>query len=215
MKRKFNLNCKLIYNPLNKKEILKKSNEKINSKFYNGSKYLKIINVARFTDQKDHITLLKAFKIINDKINSKLLILGQGVNESKINNFIKLNNLSNNVKVLRFQNNPYKFIKKSDVFILTSRYEGLPNVLLESIALKKLVISSNCKTGPKEILNNGKYGILFKVGDYKELSSKVIEYSKNKRKYKKMIIKSYNNLHRYDFNKNCNEYYKCVKKYFS
>ena len=62
--------------------------------------------------------------------------------------------------------NPYPIIKETDLFILSSRYEGLPNVLLESLALEKMVISSNCRTGPKEILLNGKGGLLFEVGDY-------------------------------------------------
>ena len=65
-------------------------------------------------------------------------------------------------------------------------YEGLPNVLLEAITLKKSVISSNCKTGPKEILKNGKAGILFKTESYKDLSKKIIEFTKNKKKNEKM-----------------------------
>ena len=62
---------------------------------------------------------------------------------------------------------------KSDLFILTSLYEGLPNVLLESIVLKKYIISSNCPTGPSEILNKGKYGELFPVKNYRNLSKKL------------------------------------------
>ena len=85
--------------------------------------------------------------------------LKEYINE-KLNKFIKLKN---------FHNNPFKFLKQCDLFILTSKFEGLPNVLLESIALKKFVISSDCPTGPKEILLNGKGGLLFKVGDYKDL----------------------------------------------
>ena len=68
-----------------------------------------------------------------------------------------------------FNNNPYKYIKKSDFLILTSIYEGLPNVILEAIVLNKVVISSDCPTGPKEILKNGKYGILFKTKSVKDL----------------------------------------------
>ena len=66
--------------------------------------------------------------------------------------YIHENKLSNLVQIINFQNNPFNLIKSSDVFILTSLYEGLPNVLLESQVLKKFIISSNCPTGPREIL---------------------------------------------------------------
>ena len=124
-------------------------------------KDIKIINIARFTDQKDHITLLKAFQKVSEKYMCKLLIMGYGPNKNLINNFIKKNRLQKKIKVIGFQLNPYKYINKSDLLILSSIYEGLPNVILEAMTLKKFVISSNCPTGPYEILNNGKYGYLF------------------------------------------------------
>ena len=62
-----------------------------------------------------------------------------------------------------------QYLNQCDLLVLTSKYEGLPNVLLEAQYLKKYIISTDCKTGPREILNNGKYGDLFKVGDYKSL----------------------------------------------
>ena len=65
-----------------------------------------------------------------------------------------------------------QYLNQCDLLVLTSKYEGLPNVLLEAQYLKKYIISTDCKTGPREILNNGKYGDLFKVGDYKSLKKK-------------------------------------------
>ena len=59
------------------------------------------------------------------------------------------------------------------MFVLSSIYEGLPNVLLEAAVFKKLIISTNCPTGPKEILDKGKGGVLFKSGDYQDLSKKI------------------------------------------
>ena len=70
-------------------------------------------------------------------------------------------------------------MKLSDALILSSRYEGLPNVLLEALTLGKPVISSNCPTGPNEILSYGKGGQLFKIGDYKSLSKKIVYLMKN------------------------------------
>jgi glycosyltransferase involved in cell wall biosynthesis len=85
-------------------------------------------------------------------------------------NVIKEHDLSKEVKIIPFQRNPYKFIKLCNLFILSSAFEGLPNVLLEAICLRKFVISSKCPTGPNEILNGGKGGFLFKVGDFEELA---------------------------------------------
>jgi len=210
--KKFKINSKMIYNPLNKKEIISKSKVKIKKNFFNQTKQLKIINVARFTDQKDHITLLKAFHIVSKKIPTKLLLIGYGKNRTEIKNYIKLNRLNKKVKILNFAFNPYKYIKNSDLFILTSLYEGLPNVLLESIALKKYVISSNCPTGPSEILENNKYGSLFPLKNYQKLSEMIIDFYFNKKKYYTKITKAFESLDRFDEIKNCKLYLVEVKK---
>ena len=209
--KKFNIRAKVIYNPLNKSEILKKCKHKINFNF-RYKKSLKIINIARFTDQKDHLTLLEAFKKVNTKINAELLIMGYGANKKIICDFIKDHNLETKIKVIGFQKNPYPFIKKADIFVLTSLYEGLPNVLLEALTLKKFIISSDCPTGPKEILENGKYGFLFKIKDAKQLTSLIIKYSKNKKLYNKKVFLAYKSLQRFDFNTCCNKYLSLVKK---
>ena len=80
----------MIYNPLNKDELIKKSKKKLIFNFFNTKKELKIINVARFTDQKDHITLLKAFNIVSKKNPVRLLLMNYGSNKDKISNFIKI-----------------------------------------------------------------------------------------------------------------------------
>ncbi len=210
--KKFKVNSKMIYNPLNKVELIKKSKKKFKFSFFKSNKTLKMINVSRFTDQKDHITLLKAFSIISKRIPSKLLLIGYGSNKDKILNFIKINNLGKKVKIIDFSFNPYKYIYKSDLFILTSLYEGLPNVLLETMSLKKYVISSNCPTGPSEILKNGKYGSLFPLKDYRRLSSLVLHFSKNRKKYNHKIIMAYKSLDRFDKEKNCKSYLLEVQK---
>jgi len=209
--KKFNINSKVIYNPLNKKKIIEKSKLTVNFDFFKKDQSLKIINIARFTDQKDHLTLIKAFKILYKKINAKLLIIGYGANYKIMKNFIIDNNLNKKVKIIKFQENPYKYLRRADLFVLTSRYEGLPNVLLEAMTLKKFVISTDCQTGPKEILNNGKYGILFKIKDYKTISKKIIFFSKNKNKLKKKINLAYQSLERFDFNINCKKYLSAVQ----
>lgn len=214
IKKKFSVRSVVIYNPLNKQEIIRQANKKVNFPFFDKTKKsLKIINIGRFTDQKDHLTLLKSVNEIKNKIKFKLLIIGRGINLNKINFFIKNNNLENFVKIINFKKNPFPYLKKADLFVLTSVFEGLPNVLLESATLKKFIISTNCPTGPKEILKNGRLGILCKIKDHKNISKEIIRYHKNKKSLDKIKVKTYNSLHRFDFNQNLKKYFFEINKY--
>ena len=138
------------------------------------------------------------------------MIVGRGVEKENLLKYIHKNELSNLVQMIDFQNNPFNLINSSDIFVLTSLYEGLPNVLLESQVLKKFIISSNCPTGPREILLNGKAGFLFKVGDYKRLSNLILDYSQNKKLLSKKIKIGYQNLKRFDSKKNLKNYLKVI-----
>lgn len=211
LEKKFKIKVSCIYNPLNKYEILKLSKVKT-KKIFNNTKSIKIINVGRFVDQKDQITLLKAINIIKHKINLEVKIVGRGIEKQKLKNFINKNKLEKIVRLIDFKDNPFPYIKASKVFILTSKFEGLPNVLLEAITLNKFVISSNCSTGPNEILDKGKGGLLYQVGDYRTLANKVLFYAKNKSTCKKKLKYARKRLSRFDYNKNLNLYFKMVNK---
>ena len=207
-KNRFNLKTLCIYNPLNKKEIITKSKIKPKIKF--SKKKINFINVGRFTDQKDQITLLKAINLLKGKINFNLLVVGYGKQRNLLLNYINENDLQGKVKIVPYQTNPYNLIKSSDIFILTSLYEGLPNVLLEAQVLKKFIISSNCPTGPREILLNGKAGYLFKVKDYQILSKLILKILVNKKIMYKKIEIGYKNLDRFNYELNLNKYYKTI-----
>ena len=123
------------------------------------------------------MTLLKSLKLLKYKfkVNFRLYLIGKGYNFNLLSNFIKNSGLQKNIKLAGYKKNAFEYIKSSDLLILTSRYEGLPNVLIEAQASGVPVISSNCPSGPREILMNGKLGELFKVGDYKGLSKKILD----------------------------------------
>ena len=208
---KFKINAECIYNPLNKNEIIKKS--KIKNKIRFDKNKLNLINVGRFSDQKDQLTLLKAVNRIKDRIKFNLLIVGRGTEKDNLVKYINKNNLSKQVQLIAYQNNPFNLIKSSDVFILSSLYEGLPNVLLESQVLKKYIISSNCPTGPREILLNGKAGSLFNVGDYIKLSNLILDYSKNKKLLSRKISIGYKNLNRFDYSRNLKKYLNIINSF--
>tara|TARA_B100000989_G_scaffold298128_1_gene286219 strand:- start:42 stop:1136 length:1095 start_codon:yes stop_codon:yes gene_type:complete len=211
LKKNFNVKSKVIYNPLNKEEIIRLSKKKINISFFKKNT-LNIINVGRFTDQKDHLTLLRAINLVKNRINLRLIIVGRGINLILMKNYINDNNLKGIVKIINFTKNPFPFIKKSNLFILTSTFEGLPNVLLETLVLKRFIISSKCQAGPSEILLNGKGGLLFQVKNHKQLANKINYYFHNKNKCKKLLQNSLRSLHRFDSKKNLKKYQDLFKK---
>jgi len=205
----FSLTPKVIYNPCIRKRV-----KKINFAFFNDKKSLKIINVARLNDQKDHLTLLKAIKKLKKYKKCKLIIIGRGYKESALKKYILESKLQKIVKLVGYKENPDSYIKISDVFVLSSIYEGLPNVLIEALYLKKYVISSDCPTGPKEILKNGRYGDLFKVKDYNQLFKLLKNYSNKSKKIRLKINQGYKSLDRFDHKNNCKKYFQTISKYF-
>ena len=103
-----------------------------------------ILSVGRLEKQKTFLLLLKSFKVINKKYpDFKLLIIGKGRERNNLNYYIKINNLQKKVKILNFRN-PKKYYKIAKLFVLTSFFEGLPNVLLEAMNYKLPIVSSNC-----------------------------------------------------------------------
>jgi len=212
--KKFNTNCKRIYNPVDIKHINKQSKKKIQTIFRKKNN-LRLINIGRLVDQKDQITILKSIKLIKEKYrfkNFQLVLIGQGSLNNILKKYISENSLDEYVKILPFKKNPYPYLKQSDIFILSSKFEGLPNVLLEAAALKIFIISTKCPTGPREILNNGKFGDLYKVGDYKNLAKLIL---KNKKKnYKFKTTQCFKNLKKFNYQKNLNEYLKYIQSIF-
>ena len=169
----------LIYNPFDFKNIKEKaenlSEKTIESKKLLNNKYF--LMVARIDlKSKDFFTLLKAFKEFSNKNSEyKLFLLGDGnkIEKEKVLNKIEELELNNKVFLLGARKNPYPWIKNAKILIQSSNYEGLPTVLIEGLILEKLIISTDCPTGPKEILENGEVGELVKIGDYKSMKEKI------------------------------------------
>ena len=211
--KEFGVNSECIYNPLNKSEILKSIKTKKNI-FGVDKKTLKILFIGRLVDQKDPFTFLKAIKDIPENIKYKSFMVGSGYLKEEILKFIRENNLGNKLIQVDYTKRAMQYLNQCDLFILSSKFEGLPNVLLEAQFLKKFIISSNCPTGPKEILLNGKAGDLIDTNSPKVLTQKIINFHKDKKKKlnKKKILLGYNQLQRFDFNINCKKYLNLIKR---
>lgn len=199
-----------IYNPFNFERIeklmedeseLTKEQKKMLDEDY-------CIAIARLDNvQKDFLTLVRAYKFVKESgIQDKLYIIGDGPSKEEIIGEIKKLSLEENIKLIGLSKNPYIWLKNSKLFVHSSKYEGLPTVLIEALICNKMIISSNCPTGPKEILKNESCGKLFEVGNIKELGDYLIEFLANKNNrelYEKNVI-----LRKEEFNKN-----KVIKEY--
>lgn len=172
LKKEFGLkNIKVIYNPLDIEDIMKKTKEK---KIVKRDKQFVFLTIGRLTEQKGQWFLIRAFyNVCKKNSNAYLLIIGEGELNKKLKNLVSNLNINKNVKFLGLQKNVFPFIKYSDCFILTSLWESFGQVLIEALALNKLIISTDCVSGPREIISpnlkinekinypyDGKYGIL-------------------------------------------------------
>lgn len=139
---------KVIYNPYDIEKIKQLSREVI---FCEIDKNKSIITVGSLGDRKNHSLLINAFSKIDDK-EYKLYILGKGEKEGCLKDLVKEIGLEDRVIFLGFDNNPYKYLTKCQIFVLASNSEGFPNVLLEAMICGCSIISTDCLSGPREIL---------------------------------------------------------------
>jgi len=167
-----------IYNIIGPDDIEILKSEKVNHDWFNGN-YEVIIGAGNLSPWKGFTDLIKAFSLIKNKKSLKLVILGDGPEKHDLVNLIYELKLEDNIQLLGNVSNPFKYFSKSSLFVLSSRVEGLPNVIVEAMMCGCKIVSYDCPTGPREILQNGKYGTLVKPGDISMLSSSMIDLLKN------------------------------------
>jgi glycosyltransferase involved in cell wall biosynthesis len=181
-----------IYNPIDVKSIIEEST-KFNP--YDEG-FVNIVSVGRLTYQKGFDVLIKAFKdVISTIPNSKLTILGNGELREELDRLVEKLKLENHVQIIGFKDNPYPYYKYADLYVLSSRWEGFPNTLLEALACGTNVVATDCKSGPREIIGDNEYGTLVEVEAIRALYEAVITEIK---KENKSINKSINKSLEYD-----------------
>lgn len=164
---------KVIYNPINVPEILAKAEEPLNHPWFQVGEPPVILGVGRLTKQKDFPTLIRAFALVRKKISTRLVIAGEGREQAKLEALVQELGLEKDVALLGFVENPYRFMKRAAVFALSSRWEGLPTVLIEALILGVPIVATNCPSGPAEILEEGRWGQLVQVGDWEGMASAI------------------------------------------
>jgi len=186
--QEINGNTKILYN-LTEIEKIKKNSKKKLPKFFNSKKKF-ILGVGRFVDQKRFFDLINAFSKIAHKKNLNLVLLGEGELDEDLKNLTRFLKLEKRIFFPGFDNNPFKYMAKCEIFVLSSAWEGMPNVLIQALICGSKIISTNCPHGPKEILHHGKYGSLVQVGDINALSQAI---KKNLYKPKPKVPKKFLN----------------------
>ena len=182
----------LVYNPINL-EIIRKKAEDVNPKYGNYLKEDYFLQVSRLTQQKQPEHLVDIYyKLKQRGIKKKLYFIGNGEKVKLIKQKIKEYNLEDDIILLGQIENPYPFFKNAKLFLHTAKYEGLPTVLLESLAFGTPVVAYDCPTGPKDILGkNSEYGELIPLNDKDTFVKRVYELIDNNEKYenyKKMSL---------------------------
>ena len=194
-----------IYNGFNIKKITKDKLETPEFKKFNDFVQIKgkkiLLACGRLADQKGFINLIKSCEILKKYINFHLFILGEGPQRNQLERLIKQKNMGEYISLVGKVENPFPFMAKSDLFILSSKSEGLPGVLIQALICNAQVISTDCPHGPNEILKNGSYGGLVKVNDHIQLANGIIFQLNNPIIYDQEDIKK-----RYDIKATIKEY---------
>lgn len=161
----------VIYNPVITPELLEKAGEPVDHPWFQPGEPPVVLGVGRLTEQKDFPTLLRAFALVRKERAARLVILGEGEDRPELKALVDELGIAEDVDMPGFVDNPYGYMAGAAVFALSSRWEGLPTVLIEAMALGKPVVATDCPSGAREILNDGRYGTLVPVGDAKRLAT--------------------------------------------
>lgn len=164
---------RVIHNPVDISEISMHAKEEIDHKWYRKKESI-VIAVGRLGNEKGFDYLIKAIALLaGEGIQCKLIILGDGKEKENLLRLVEKLGLNDSVSFEGFQENPYKYLARSTVFVLSSLYEGFPNVLLEAMALGIPSVATRCPTGPDEIITEGVDGILVPSADEKALAGAI------------------------------------------
>jgi glycosyltransferase involved in cell wall biosynthesis len=163
----------ILYNPIDLKRIATLSEENLDDPWFQAGQPPVIVSTGRLHPQKDFPTLLQAMKLLGSDPKIRLVILGEGQERTALEELIRRFALRDHVRLIGFKANPYAYMSRASVFVLSSAWEGLSNVLIEALACGCRIVSTDCPYGPSEILENGEYGVLVPVRNPEALAKAI------------------------------------------
>lgn len=169
----------VVNNPIVNEDLLRGKGEPFENDFFKRFEKV-VLAIGRFEWQKDYDTLLDAFSLVQKEVNNTgLFILGKGPLQTFYEEKAKTLGIADNVCFGGFDKNPFKYLAACDVYVLSSRHEGMPGVLVQAMACGAACVSTDCRTGPDELIRNGENGFLVPVEDSEALHDKVIRLLRN------------------------------------
>ncbi|MDD5206916.1 MAG: glycosyltransferase [Desulfobacterales bacterium] len=161
---------RVIYNPIVTPELREKAQIRPDHPWFRVGQPPVILAVGRLTVQKDFATLITAFSLVRKHRQARLLILGEGEERKALQALAEQLGVEKDVSLPGFVLDPYPYMSQASLFVLSSRWEGLPGVLIEAMFCGAPLVSTDCPSGPREILQDGRYGELVPVGDVNSLT---------------------------------------------
>lgn len=162
---------RVIFNPVISDDLFAAAAEPIEHPWFAAGMPPVILSVGRLSPQKDFDLLLRAFARVRASRSARLIVLGEGPERGTLTALAEQMGIAADVEFPGYVENPYGYMSRAAAFALSSRWEGLPTVLIEALACRVPVLSTDCPSGPYEILAGGKYGSLVRVGDEHALAS--------------------------------------------
>lgn len=163
----------VIHNPGITPQLEAKAQDLVEHPWFAANQPPVLLSVGSLTIQKDYGTLLRAFSHVRRRQPARLMILGEGSERESLESLTNELGLADDVSFPGFVDNPYAYMKRAAAFVLSSQWEGLPTVLVEALYCGVPLVATDCPSGPREILHEGKYGELVPVGDCEELGNAI------------------------------------------
>lgn len=160
----------ILYNPVITPQVQAKVDEPLDHPWFEPGQPPVVLAVGRLTRQKDFPTLLQAFAHVRQHRPARLIILGEGPDRPLLEALVGQLGLQDDVALPGFVDNPYAYMRRAGLYVLSSRWEGLPTVLIEALYCGPPVIATDCPSGPREILADGRHGMLVPMGDVASLA---------------------------------------------
>ncbi|HKJ88778.1 MAG TPA: glycosyltransferase, partial [Gammaproteobacteria bacterium] len=163
---------RVVYNPVVTEQLLERSREPVPHPWLQpGREFSTVVGCGRLARQKDFPTLFRALAEVRRERDCRLVILGEGPERDNLQELASELGIREAVDLPGFVDNSYAHMAKADLFVLSSRWEGLPNVLIEAMACGAPCVATDCPSGPREILQEGRYGRLVPMGDAPALAA--------------------------------------------
>lgn len=167
---------RVIYNPVVDDGLYVKAEQPIDHPWFSHDESVPVVlAVGRLTEAKNYKLLIRAFSFVVKERKARLLILGEGEERPALQRLIQSLGLSECVLLPGFDSNPYRYMRRCSVYVMSSQWEGLPGVLIQALALKASIVATDCKSGPSEILAEGRFGRLVPVGEPDALSRAMLQ----------------------------------------